>query len=74
MAASCPQILFAQRTWFQAQTEYVASLGDLWTKAITLQGFRLTDGLEAPARPGEVDLPVREINIPTPRVMTGTEE
>ena len=27
MAASCPQILFAQRTWFQAQTEYVASLG-----------------------------------------------
>jgi hypothetical protein len=31
---------------------------------VALRGFLLTDGLEAPARPGEVDLPIREINIP----------
>jgi manganese oxidase len=27
---------------------------------------RITDGLEAPARPGEVDRPVRETNVPVP--------
>jgi len=74
MAASYPQVLFAQQTLFQVQTQYVASLGDLWRNAITLQGFLLVDGLEAPARPGEVDLPVRETNIPTPRGMPGRGE
>ena len=74
MAASYPQLLTPQRTLFQAQTDYVAALGDLWANAITLQGFLLTDGLEAPARPGEVDLPIREINVPTPRGMRGREE
>ncbi len=74
MAASYPQLLLTQRTLFQAQTNYLASLGDLWANALTLQGFLLTDGLEAPARPGEVDLPIREINVPTPRGMRGVEE
>ena len=74
MAASYPQLLIAQRTLFEAQTDYVASLGDLWANAIALQGFLLTDGLEAPARPSEVDLPIREINVPTPRGMRGREE
>jgi cobalt-zinc-cadmium efflux system outer membrane protein len=67
MAVSYPQLLFAQRTAFQAHTDYIAALGDLWMSSIALQGFLLTDGLEAPARPGEVDLPIREINVPTPR-------
>ena len=74
MAASYPQLLITQRTLFQAQTDYIASLGDLWASALTLRGFLLTDGLEAPARPGEVDLPIREINVPTPRGMPGREE
>jgi cobalt-zinc-cadmium efflux system outer membrane protein len=74
MAASYPQVLLAQQTLYQAQTQYVASLGNLWQTAITLEGFLLVDGLEAPARPGEVDLPVRETNIPTPRGMPRREE
>ena len=36
------------------------------TNGIALQGYLLTDGLEAPARPGEVDRPVRETNVPMP--------
>ena len=74
MAASYPQLLLSQRTLFQAQTDYLAALGDLWDNALTLQGFLLTDGLESPARPGEVDLPVREINVPTPRGMPEREK
>ncbi len=74
MAASYPLVLLAQQTLFRAQTQYVSSLGDLWRNAITLEGYLLVDGLEAPARPGEVDLPVRETNIPTPRGMPGRED
>jgi len=74
MAASYPQLLVTQRTIFQAQTDYIASLGDLWANALALQGFLLVDGLEAPARSGEVDLPIREINVPTPRGMPGGME
>ena len=64
MAASYPQVLGAQRTYFQAQTEYIGALEDLWTRSIALQGFLLTDGLEAPTRPSEMDQPVRELNLP----------
>lgn len=64
MLASYPQVLLAQRTLFQLQTEYIAALEDLWMNVITLRGLLLTDGLEAPARPSEVDLPIREINVP----------
>jgi cobalt-zinc-cadmium efflux system outer membrane protein len=71
MAASYPQVLTAQRTLFQSEMDYVAALGDLRESALTLEGFFLVDGLEAPARPGEVDLPVRETNIPTPRGIPG---
>jgi cobalt-zinc-cadmium efflux system outer membrane protein len=74
MAASYPQLLIAQRTAFEAQTDYIRALGDLWSNSIALEGFLLTDGLEAPARPGEVDLPIREINVPTPRGEVRMEE
>ena len=67
MAASYPQVLMAQRTLFDVRRDYIGALGELWASSIALEGFMLTDGLEAPARPGEVDLPVREINIPTTR-------
>ncbi len=64
MAAAYPQVLIAQRTLFQLQTDYITALETLWTNAIALKGFMLTDGLEAPTRAGEVDRPVREVNMP----------
>jgi cobalt-zinc-cadmium efflux system outer membrane protein len=67
MAASYPQVLMAQRTLFHLQRDYITALDEVWGSAIALEGFLLTDGLEAPARPGEMDIPVREINLPTPR-------
>jgi outer membrane protein, heavy metal efflux system len=63
MAAAYPQVLIAQRTLFQLQTDYITVLDNLWANAIALKGFLLTDGLEAPAR--EMDRPVRELDIPT---------
>jgi hypothetical protein len=65
MTASYPQVLKAQETLFQLQDGYISALEGLWVNAITLQGLLLTDGLEPPARPGEIDMPVREINVPT---------
>lgn len=71
MLASYPQVLLAQRTLFQLQSEYISALEGLWMNDITLRGLLLTDGLEAPARPGEIDMPVREINLPmSPRSMS----
>ena len=70
MLASYPQVLEAQTRLFELQAEYVSALETQWMNAIALSGLLLTDGLEAPARPGDVDMPVREINVPTlPRAM-----
>jgi cobalt-zinc-cadmium efflux system outer membrane protein len=65
MAAAYPQVLISQRTLFQLQTDYVVALETLWGNSIALKGFLLTDGLEAPSRPGEMDQPVRELNVPS---------
>ena len=73
MGAAYPQVLIAQRTLFQLRTDYIGALQNLWTNALALQGFLLTDGLEAPARPGELDRPVREINIPSAAVTSSQE-
>ena len=64
MLASYPQVLLAQRTLFHLQMGYISALEGLWMNSITLRGLLLTDGLEAPARPAEADMPVREINVP----------
>ncbi|MGE0406183.1 MAG: TolC family protein [Candidatus Korobacteraceae bacterium] len=64
MAASYPQLLMSQRTLFALQRNYITALENLWTTSIGLQGLLLTDGLEAPARPGEVDLPMSGISVP----------
>jgi cobalt-zinc-cadmium efflux system outer membrane protein len=70
MLASYPQLLESQERVFQLQAEYVSALETHWMNAIALSGLLLTDGLEAPARPGEIDMPVREINVPMmPRAM-----
>src|SRR6266404_4308366 len=66
MLASYPRVLDVQRKLFELQIEYIAALESVWTNGLSLQGYLLTDGLEAPARPGEVDRPVRETNVPMP--------
>lgn len=66
MLASYPRVLDAQRKLYNLQIEYIAALESLWTNGLALQGYLLTDGLEAPARPGEVDRPIRETNVPMP--------
>jgi len=74
MLASYPRVLDTQRKLFELQIEYIAALESVWTNSIALQGYLLTDGLEAPARPGEVDRPVRETNVPMPeRTMSPRE-
>ncbi len=73
MLASYPQVLLRQRTLFELQTDYITALEGLWVNSIALQGFLLTDGLEAPARAGEVDVPVREVNLPMPHVLRSME-
>jgi len=55
---------------FQLQTDYITSLENLWVSTITLKGFLLTDGLEAPTPPTEVDRPVRETNLPVGNSVT----
>lgn len=65
MAAAYPQVLIAQRTLFQLEDAYVASLEQLGTSAIALKSFLLTDGLEAPTPASRIGNPVREIDLPT---------
>jgi outer membrane protein, heavy metal efflux system len=48
MAAAYPQVLVAQRTFFEMSTEYLRSLNEAWRAALQLQGFLAGDGLEAP--------------------------
>jgi cobalt-zinc-cadmium efflux system outer membrane protein len=64
MLASYPRVIEMQRKLFELQWEYIRALESVWTTGLSLQGFLLTDGLEAPTRPGEVDRPVRELNVP----------
>jgi outer membrane protein, heavy metal efflux system len=72
MLAANPHVLDSQRKLFVLQNEYILSLEKVWISGIALQGFLLTDGLEAPALPGEIDRPVRETNLPVPeRIMPG---
>jgi len=66
MLASYPRVLESQRKLYELQIEYIAALEGVWSNGLALQGYLLTDGLEAPARPGEVDLPIRETNVPMP--------
>lgn len=52
MAAAYPQVLVAQRTFFEMSTEYLESLNEAWRAALQLQGFLAGDGLDAPAIAG----------------------
>lgn len=63
-AAAYAQVLIAQRTLVQLETSYINTLENVWINAAALQGLLLTDGLDLPAAPDEMDRPVREINLP----------
>jgi outer membrane protein, heavy metal efflux system len=52
MAAAYPQVLVAQRTFFEVSTAYLESLNEAWRAAVQLQGFLAGDGLGAPATAG----------------------
>src|SRR5580700_4506590 len=64
MASAYPQVLIAQRTLMQLEVSYIAALETFASSSVALQSCLLTDGLEAPAQPGGIDQPVREVNIP----------
>ena len=74
LQASYPQVLLSEHTLFKAETDYIGNLETLWTNSIALQGFLLTDGLEAPARPSDVDRPIREVNVPAAMSSTMKEK
>jgi len=64
MASAYPQVLIAQRTLIQLEVSYITALETFATSSVSLQSYLLTDGLEAPSQPGEIDQPAREVNIP----------
>jgi cobalt-zinc-cadmium efflux system outer membrane protein len=66
MLASFPRVLASKRKLYELQSEYIATLETVWTTGLALQGFLLTDGLEVPARPNEMDRAIRETNVPMP--------
>jgi cobalt-zinc-cadmium efflux system outer membrane protein len=74
MLASYPRVLGLQRKLFELHTEYIMALEAVWTNGLALQGYLLTDGLEAPARPGDVDRPIRETNVPMPERTMAPED
>jgi cobalt-zinc-cadmium efflux system outer membrane protein len=52
MGAAYPMVLVSQRTLFQLQVGYINALQGLWSTAIALQNYTLTDGLMAPSPSG----------------------
>jgi cobalt-zinc-cadmium efflux system outer membrane protein len=53
MAAAYPQVLVAQRTFFEMSAEYLESLDAAWREALQLQGFLAGDALDAPTAAGD---------------------
>jgi len=74
MLASFPRVLESKRKLFELQGEYIGALEGVWTTGLALQGYLLTDGLEAPARPAEMDRAIRETNVPMPERMRSPGE
>lgn len=64
MLASYPRVIEMQRKLYEFQWEYIRALESVWITGISLEGYLLIDGLEAPSRPGEIDRSVRELNVP----------
>jgi cobalt-zinc-cadmium efflux system outer membrane protein len=66
MQAAYPRVLESKQKLFELQTEYIGALGGVWTTGLALEGYLLTDGLEAPTLPGEMNRTIRETNVPMP--------
>jgi outer membrane protein, heavy metal efflux system len=66
MQTAYPRVLESKRKLFELQSEYIGALQGLWTTGLALEGYLLTDGLEAPVRPAEMDRAIRETNVPMP--------
>jgi cobalt-zinc-cadmium efflux system outer membrane protein len=59
--AAWPQVLVAQRTYFQISVDYVEALENLRTAQVAILGLLLVDGLDEPAGlPGEGPAPRRQ--------------
>jgi cobalt-zinc-cadmium efflux system outer membrane protein len=50
MGAAYPQVIVSQRTLFQLQVAYIDVLREVWSHAIALQNFLLTNGLAMPTQ------------------------
>ena len=75
MLAAYPRMLEVRRKHFELESEYVQTLETVWTTSLTLQGFLLTDGLEAPTRSSNLDHAMPETNTPQPaRIVLPTEQ
>ena len=74
MLAAYPRVLESKRKLFELQTEYIGALEGLWTTGLALQGYLLTDGLEAPTLPSEMDRTIRETNVPMPQRLRSPSE
>jgi outer membrane protein, heavy metal efflux system len=61
MAAAYPEVIMSQRILFQLEDSYAQTLGELWTTAIQLQSYLLTDGTIAPQSGGSA---TTQINLP----------
>jgi cobalt-zinc-cadmium efflux system outer membrane protein len=69
MQASYPTMLEIRRRNFELETEYIQTLATVWTTSLALQGFLLTDGLEAPTRASNPDHATSEPSTPPPTHM-----
>jgi cobalt-zinc-cadmium efflux system outer membrane protein len=59
--AAWPQVLVAQRTYFQISVDYTAAVDQLHQAEVMILGLLLVDGLEEPpSMPGERRVPMRE--------------
>jgi outer membrane protein, heavy metal efflux system len=74
MLAAYPRALESKRKLFELQTEYIGALEGVWTTGLALQGYLLTDGLEAPTLPGGMDRTIRETNVPVPQRLRAPSE
>ncbi len=61
MASAYPQVIVSQRTLFQLRVAYLDVLRDLWSNAVALQHYTLSDGLAAPAASNSG---VMQLNLP----------
>jgi cobalt-zinc-cadmium efflux system outer membrane protein len=61
MGAAYPEVIVSQRTFFQLQIGYIDALERLWSDAIALQNYTLSDGLGAPMPSGTIST---TLNLP----------